>query len=198
MKLIVGLGNPGDRYRTTRHNAGRNLIEYIARRYGLSFSREKKLSAFAVCFEWEGIPVTFAYPVTFMNVSGEPVKRLANHFEVNFRKDLLVAVDDSAILFGKLRLRSRGSDGGHNGLKSIHQALGSVEYPRLRMGIGGAEMTDRCFAPPLEDYVLSSFNAREKKEMEAFFKRGLEACRLWVTCPIEKAMNIVNESKTQS
>ncbi len=197
MKLIVGLGNPGERYRETRHNAGRHLVESIARQYKLSFSKKKKLQASLVSFEWDGVPVVLAYPETFMNFSGEPVKKLVDSFGIVFRKDLLVVTDDYALPFGKLRLRSNGSDGGHKGLRSIHQALGSSDYPRLRLGIGKEGAPDESAQELLEDYVLSSFTFSEKREMESFWQKGVEACRLWAVSTVEQAMNVVNVGQTK-
>ncbi len=197
MKLIVGLGNPGDRYQGTRHNAGRLLVEFIARHYQLSFSKKKKLEVSVAFLEWEGVPVTLAYPETFMNLSGESVKRLVEHFGIPFRKDLLVVVDDFALPFGRLRLRSKGRDGGHKGLRSIHEALGSTGYPRLRLGIGDEPSLGHSPQEMLEDYVLSFFSVQEKEELEIFLQRGVEACRLWVTCPIEQAMNSVNGGQSK-
>ncbi len=197
MKLIVGLGNPGDRYQETRHNAGRRLVESIARQYKLSFSKKKKLQASLVSFEWDGVPVVLAYPETFMNLSGEPVRNLADFFGIAFRKDLLVVTDDYALPFGTLRLRSRGSDGGHKGLRSIHQALQSLDFPRLRLGIGKEGVPDESTEELLEDYVLSPFASSEKREMESFWQRGVEACRLWAVSTVEQAMNVVNVGQTK-
>ena len=136
MKLIVGLGNPGAKYASTRDNIGRQLIESLARKQRVSFSKKKALQASVVEMDWEGRPVVLAYPETFMNVSGETISSLTQHFSINPQSHLLIAVDDFALPFAKLRLRSRGSDGGHNGLKSITQILGSSYYAMLRLVIG--------------------------------------------------------------
>lgn len=187
MKLIVGLGNPGDRYSDTRHNAGRRLVEFAAKRQGVSFSKKKAFEASFVTLDWEGQPVTLAYPETFMNVSGKAVFALVRHFEIDPRKNLLIVVDDIALPLGRLRLRARGSDGGHNGLKSIQEVLGE-EYPRLRLGIG-CETTGE-----VEDYVLSPFRPAEKKILKEVLEKGYEACRLWVSQPFSAAMNVVNHA----
>ena len=190
MKLIVGLGNPGDRYSDTRHNAGRRLVEFIAKHRGVSFSKKKSLEASFVTLDWEDHPATLAYPETFMNVSGNAVHALVRHFRVDPRKDLLVAVDDIALPLGRLRLRAKGSDGGHNGLKSIHQAFAGGEYPRLRLGIGRLSGA----IENVEDYVLSPFGPAEKKVLKDVMEKGLEACRLWVSQPFSAVMNVVNQA----
>lgn len=191
MKLIIGLGNPGVRYRRTRHNAGRELIQELARREGFSFSRKRKLEASIAQVELVGQGAILAYPEVFMNVSGKAVGHLVAEFAVNVVKDLLIIVDDFALPFGHLRLRSRGSDGGHKGLESIHRCLEVSNYARLRLGIGmkdGSALQDM----PLEEYVLDSFSPEEQKCLPKSWDRGCEACRLWMSRPIDQAMNVVN------
>lgn len=193
MKLIVGLGNPGAHYAETRHNAGRRLIEYIARRNSRSISKKKSLEASIASWNCEGEETTLAFPEVFMNQSGTSVLALIRHFGLDAKKHLLIVVDDVALPFGRLRLRSRGSDGGHNGLKSIHESLGHSDYARLRMGIGAGE--EEKAAERMEEFVLSPFDSREKKAMPPVLEKGAEACRLWVTQSIASAMNVVNASK---
>lgn len=188
MKLIVGLGNPGSRYDATRHNAGKSLVEWIADSKALRFSKKSSLKAAIICFNWKDHSVGLAYPETFMNVSGEAVRLLVEHFEINIKIDLLIVVDDSALPFGRLRLRSRGTDGGHNGLKSVERALGTSAYPRLRLGVGSPDP-----AESLEDYVLSSFSSDEKHAFPEFIERGAKACELWVARGIAAAMNHAND-----
>ncbi len=195
MKLIVGLGNPGSKYSETRHNAGSLVVEQIARSNSLRFSKKSKLKAsFAI---WKKLPeeVVLAYPEVFMNVSGESVKALADHFGVISEKDLLVVVDDIALPFGLLRLRAKGSAGGHNGLKSVETFLGSSNYARLRVGIGpgDAKNTGRPQGSiPLEEFVLMRFAASECKALPDFLDHAAQACREWLEKPIADAMNVVN------
>lgn len=189
MKLIVGLGNPGAQYSKTRHNIGRLLIEYLAS-VQLSPSRfYKKLKASVTSLKIGREEVVIAYPEIFMNVSGAAVAALTQHYKIKASEDLLVVVDDFNIPFGKFRLRSRGSDGGHNGLKSIAAALGTSAYPRLRFGIGHPAGMPQVSC---EDYVLSKFNSEEIKWLPELFRKGKAACGLWITQGIEKAMNAVN------
>ncbi len=193
MKLIVGLGNPGSGYSETRHNAGRMLVERIASKQSLKFSKKSALKASLASFDWGGEPAVIAYPETFVNASGEAVGRLVAHLKIVPQKDLLIAVDDVAIPYGTLRLRAKGSSGGHNGLKSVEAALGIPEYARLRLGVGLSK-EEVATELSLKEYVLAPFSRAEKAKMGSFLDQGLEACRLWVTQSITAAMNAVNHS----
>ena len=198
MKLIVGLGNPGDEYARTRHNIGRRLLEFIAAEENVKFTSKKSKKAAITSVLWNGKTVFLAHPLTYMNLSGEAVAALVKYWKIEAAKDLLVVVDDVALPFGKFRLRVGGSPGGHNGLVSIEEQLGSREYPRLRIGIGdpGAKTYAGTagYAEPLRDYVLSTFKSAEEKKMKALFECGMEACRTWALEPPAKAMSRVNGS----
>ncbi|MFH1799624.1 MAG: aminoacyl-tRNA hydrolase [Candidatus Omnitrophota bacterium] len=196
MKLIVGLGNPGDEYARTRHNIGRRLVEFIAETEKVKFAFKKSQKAALASVSWNGETFHLAHPLTYMNLSGEAVVALVKYWKIAANKDLLIVVDDIALPFGKFRLRGEGSSGGHNGLASIEEHLEGREYPRLRIGIGsrankaGAELTDS--AGPLRDYVLSAFTVAEEKKMKELLGKGMEACRAWISEPLTKAMNRVN------
>ncbi|MFA5167921.1 MAG: aminoacyl-tRNA hydrolase [Candidatus Omnitrophota bacterium] len=196
MKLIVGLGNPGDEYAGTRHNIGRRLMEFIAGEEKVKFALKKSQKAAIASVSWNGEALHLAYPLTYMNLSGEAIAAIVKHWKIAVDKDLLVVVDDVALSFGKFRLRSNGSSGGHKGLASIEEHLGSREYPRLRIGIGLRE--DKTTAKPagsdepLRDYVLSAFNIAEEKKMKELLEKGMEACRAWAVEPLPKAMSRVN------
>ncbi len=195
MKLIVGLGNPGDEYARTRHNIGRRLMEFIAEKEKIKFAFKRSQKAAMASASWKGEPLHLAYPLTYMNLSGEAVVALVKYWKIAADKDLLIVVDDVALPFGKFRLRGEGSSGGHNGLGSIEEHLASREYPRLRIGIGPRENEAAGSAgsdDSLRDYVLSAFNAAEEKKMKEFLEKGMEACRAWVVEPLAKAMNRVN------
>lgn len=187
MKLIVGLGNPAPRYFGTRHNAGRALLEWMAAQSKAEFRLKKKLKSSVASLVLGSQEVILAYPEVYMNVSGEAVLLLVNDLKIDAARDLLVVVDDAAIPFGKFRLRAQGSDGGHNGLKSITASLGASAYPRLRFGIG------ECPGElPLEAYVLAKFEKEEAKGLEGICQKGFEACLAWANQPIARAMNVVN------
>jgi len=196
MKLIVGLGNPGDGYARTRHNIGRRLIEFIVRTEKVKLASKKSLQSALASVSWSGEPLQLAHPLTYMNLSGEAIAALVKYWKVAADKDLLVVVDDVALPFGKFRLRGEGSSGGHNGLASIEEHLGSREYPRLRIGIGSCEnKTIAASAGPdesLRDYVLAPFNVAEEKQMKKLLEKGMEACHSWVAEPLARAMSRVN------
>jgi PTH1 family peptidyl-tRNA hydrolase len=196
MKLIVGLGNPGDEYARTRHNIGRRLIEFIACEEKVKFAFKKSQKAALASVSWMGEMLHLAYPLTYMNLSGETIVALVKYWKIAASKDLLIVVDDVALPFGKFRLRGEGSSGGHNGLASIEEYLESREYPRLRIGIGPRENKTEAksagSAEPLRDYVLSVFTAAEEKKMKELLEKGMEACRAWISEPLTKAMNRVN------
>ncbi len=196
MKLIVGLGNPGGEYARTRHNIGRRLIEFIAGEENAKFASKKSQKSAVASFQWNGEVIHLAHSLTYMNLSGEAIAALVKYWKVAAAKDLLIVVDDIALPFGKFRLRGEGSSGGHNGLASIEEHLGSREYPRLRIGIGPRENKTAAEASrsdePLRDYVLSAFNTTEEKRMKELLERGMEACDAWVAEPLAKAMSQVN------
>lgn len=196
MKIIVGLGNPGAAYSATRHNVGRRLVEYAALRHSVRFSKKKALKASCAPLKWDGEEVLLAYPENFMNLSGLSVDLLIRYYEVLPAKELLVVVDDVALPYGRIRLRPQGSDGGHNGLKSIHQALQTTSYARLRIGIQSAGLSaadsQEAGDEALKEFVLSPFSVREEKDLPGILAKGFEACQLWLTQPFDKVMSAVN------
>jgi PTH1 family peptidyl-tRNA hydrolase len=183
MKLIVGLGNPGSQYRDTRHNVGFWVADELAKRWGLSDSwRERDTSLYVK----KGGEVLIAKPLTFMNLSGFAVSRLSQYFQIE-PADMLVVVDEAALPLGRLRARRAGSGGGHNGLKSIIEQLGTTEFPRLRIGVGrGDERRD------LADHVLSKFEADERPVIEAATLRAADAVEMFITSGIDEAMRMFN------
>src|SRR5262245_30998653 len=179
MKLIVGLGNPGREYRETRHNAGFMVVEEIARRYALTWSQAPSQVPDALLAKRYGAdPMLLAKPLTFMNLSGDAVAGLARYYDVP-AEDLLIVVDEVALPFGKLRARARGSAGGHNGLKSIIERLGTTEFPRLRLGVGRGD--DRR---ELIDHVLSIFERSERAELDSLITRAADGAVVFVAVGI--------------
>ncbi len=150
--LIVGLGNPGAEYAKTRHNAGFLLVEKLAARWQVDWKNERKFNARMARAERHGRRVLLCQPQTFMNSSGEAVGALMNFYQLPLKR-LLVVVDDADLPLGEIRLRAGGSSGGHHGLESIEQHLGSREFARLRIGIGRQDG-----AREITDYVLSRFD----------------------------------------
>ncbi len=184
--LIVGLGNPGADYARTRHNAGFLAVERLASRCRATWSFEKKFDARVARSEQDGRKLVLVEPQTYMNASGEAVGPLAQYFKVPPAR-VLIVVDDADLPLGGIRLRERGSPGGHHGLESIEQHLGTPEYPRLRIGIGR-----RDGARQIKDYVLGAFNAAEWELMEKVLDRAVSQIDCWVNDGIQKAMNRFN------
>jgi len=199
MKLIVGLGNPGKQYEKTRHNAGFRVLDILAARVQGDFGREKYKAQFAegsLPAKWQGPAagdgrLMLLKPQTYMNLSGEPVASFAGYYKIA-RPELLVVVDDVAIPLGTLRVRLSGSAGGHNGLKDIERALGSQDYARLRVGVGGRD--GQAPQPPgdLADHVLGRFSAGEEQVLEAALEAAADACLTWAGAGPQEAMNRFN------
>jgi PTH1 family peptidyl-tRNA hydrolase len=193
VKLVAGLGNPGARYRGTRHNVGFEVIDLLARRHRLEF---EAAPADAVLARWRGSPASgevgggdvtlVVKPLTFMNVSGDAVAALARYYKVE-TPDLLVVCDDVNLPLGRLRLRGTGTEGGHNGLRSIAAMLGTIDYPRLRVGVGRGD-TRRDLA----DHVLARFEPDEMSGIEAAIARAADAVETWLSDGLAKAMNAFN------
>jgi peptidyl-tRNA hydrolase, PTH1 family len=186
LKVIVGLGNPGPEYSTTRHNVGWWLADRLLEHWGLGrFKREG--DAALAAGRVDGHSVRLVKPLTYMNRSGRalgPYLRLSAFDPAN---DLLVLVDDVALEPGRVRLRPSGSPGGHNGLKSVEAALGTRDYPRLRIGVGTK--------PPrwdLADWVLSSPPAEEREVILTLFPDLVEGVEVWLSEGLEAAMNRIN------
>jgi PTH1 family peptidyl-tRNA hydrolase len=187
MKLIVGLGNPGDEYRDTRHNVGFMVADTIAKRHALGW-RHRDQVLLAKNFGADAFLV--AKPLTYVNCSGDVVGELMRYYGVG-PEDLLVIVDEAALPFGRLRARARGSAGGHNGLKSIIERLETTEFARLRLGVGrGDPRRD------LADHVLARFEPGERAELEAFIARAADAAEMFAVEGIEKVMNQYNPEAT--
>jgi len=188
VKLIAGLGNPGDKYRGTRHNVGFEAIDEIARRRGLTFEMSP---AEALQARWrrDGDVVLLVKPLTFMNRSGEAVGSLSRYYKIPV-SDLLVVTDDVNLPLGRLRIRASGTEGGHNGLKSLAAVLGTVDYARLRIGVGRGD-TRRDLA----DHVLARFEPYEEGGIEAALARSADAAEMWLDRSIEDVMNVFNRSE---
>jgi PTH1 family peptidyl-tRNA hydrolase len=192
VKLIVGLGNPGGEYRTTRHNVGFMVLDELARRFGVSWAMAPSQvpETFMAKRYGDGSadtpPVLLAKPLTFMNRSGDAVAALAQYYDVPV-PELFVIVDDVALPFGRLRARPRGSAGGHNGLKSVAERLGTIDFPRLRLGVGrGDSRRD------LADHVLSTFEPGERAELESFIAKAADAAEMFAAKDIAAVMNAYN------
>lgn len=187
MKLIVGLGNPGRRYRDTRHNVGFMVVDEVARRAGVVFEAAPA-DALMARLRREAGDGLLAKPLTLMNLSGVAVAELARYYRVGVA-DLLVVVDDVNLPLGRLRARARGSDGGHRGLISIAERLGTTLFARMRVGVGrGDPRRD------LADHVLARFEQDERVTAEEAVARAADAVEVFLDEGIDTVMNRFNRS----
>jgi peptidyl-tRNA hydrolase, PTH1 family len=185
MKLVVGLGNPGRKYEGTRHNVGFDVIDLLAGRHRLEWESAPAEALFA---KWRAASVLLAKPLTFMNLSGYAIGDLLRFYKIDL-PDLFVVVDDANLELGRLRARPSGSAGGHNGLKSIIEALGTEEFARLRVGVGRGDARD------LADHVLAKFDPDERTEVAEAADRAADAAELFVTDGIGPVMNRFNRKE---
>ncbi len=185
-RAIIGLGNPGPAYAKTRHNVGFQLIGHLSRRWSIPLKRRLCRSKVGMGVV-EGIPVGLATPQTFMNRSGEAVRCLMTRWRLEVGRVLIVC-DDLALPLGMIRLKPKGSDGGHRGLSSILEEAGSEDVPRLRIGIGAARVKGEEMTP----FVLDRFSALEKKRLEEGLGMAAEACEAWMIQGMPAAMNRFN------
>ena len=186
MKVIVGLGNPGPRYKNTRHNLGFMVLDALAARLGVGFDTEKHQGLMATATH-DGQKLLLIKPLTFMNLSGNCVAPAVKN-KVDAPGAVLVVVDEVQLPLGRVRLRAEGSAGGHNGLKSLIERLGTQAFPRLRMGVG-----DKEHAGNLSEHVLGSFHPDEYAAVREMVEKGVEASLLWAVEGVEKAMNVYNK-----
>ncbi len=191
MKLIAGLGNPGERYRGTRHNVGFEVADRLARRHGVAFE-SAPAEAVMARLRSLGSGAIVIKPLTFMNLSGHAVAELVRYYRVEL-PDLLVIVDDANLPLGRLRARARGSDGGHNGLRSVAGQFASDEYARLRVGVGrGGEGND------LADHVLARFGTAERDQIDRAIDRAADAAETFVVEGIQAVMNAYNRPEDRA
>ncbi|MGB9608294.1 MAG: aminoacyl-tRNA hydrolase [bacterium] len=180
IKIILGLGNPGRLYQRTRHNVGFMVLSRLAKKMGLKFDKKYCKSRVA-----EGEGIVLAKPYTYVNLSGRAAKALLKRFSLS-PQEMLVVCDDVSLPFGKIRIRRKGSDGGHNGLRSIIKELGTEDFPRLRVGIGKEETGD------LVEYVLGEFEKEELEFLDKILDISVQAVECILSEGIEVAMNKFN------
>ena len=186
MKLIVGLGNPGETYLDSRHNLGSLTVRTLSKRRKVSLKKDIRSLSLCGKMALKGQKIILAVPLIFMNVSGGAVKALLKKHKLGL-KDLLVVCDDLDLELGRFKIRPGGSSGGHRGLESITQTLNSQEFTRLRLGIGRPQPGKAS-----AEYVLSRFDREEKKQLKAVVEKACDCCEAWVTQGLEKSMNIFN------
>lgn len=185
--LIVGLGNPGPQYARNRHNAGFMLVDRLAGCWQAPWANEPAFNARLARAQVQDRRVVLCQPQTFMNASGQAVRRVLDYYQFPLER-LLVVVDDADLPLGELRLRPGGGTGGHHGLESVAQHLGTTQYPRLRIGIG--RPADQ--ARQITDYVLSDFTPAEAQRLEKVLTRAVQQVECWLLEGIEAAMSRFN------
>ncbi len=188
---VVGLGNPGERYAGTRHNVGFEVVKAFLKRHGVSHKKGTSLGLVNHT-TWRERPLFFLRPRTYMNLSGDAVQWLLESRQID-PHNMIVVIDDFALPLGKLRLKSRGSSGGHNGLKDITAKLQTSDYPRLRLGIGPIpEDQDPA------DFVLEPFRFEEDEQVEEMVARACDCLQTWLDDGLEKAMSEFNRWPSSS
>ncbi len=187
--LLVFLGNPGLRYEGTRHNAGFLVADTLARKKDISVTRARFQALTATCRFGKDTALIMK-PQTYMNLSGKAVSQAARFYHIPPEHTLVVS-DEVSLPIGSLRVRTKGSAGGHNGLKSIIEALGTENFPRIRLGVGAPPHPDYDMA----DWVLSVIRDRDAEEMAAAAERAADAVECYLTQGPEKAMNLYNQTK---
>ena len=191
MFIIAGLGNPDRQYEGTRHNVGFDVIDRIAEKYNIAVDT-KKHRAYIGKGIIQGQKVILAKPQTYMNLSGESIRSLVDYYKIDEENELLVIYDDISLDVGQLRIRAKGSAGGHNGIKNIIAHLGGQVFPRIKVGVGEKP---RNF--DLADYVLSRFSKAEKELMDEGYDSAVRAAELIVSGEITEAMNEFNRRKKE-
>lgn len=191
MFVIVGLGNPSKEYENTRHNIGFDTIDAIADKYHIQVAELKHKAKIGKGYIG-GDKVILAKPLTFMNLSGESVRAIIDYYKVDVETELVVISDDISLLPGQLRIRKKGSAGGHNGLKNIIQHVGGDSFQRIRMGVG-----EKPEEYDLVDWVLGHFNKEDRKAVDEAIQKAVQAVEIILTDGADAAMNEFNR-KVQS
>ena len=185
MKLIVGLGNIGEKYCFTRHNVGFMVVDKWALKNDITFREEKRLKCMLTKFRRNGEDYMLIKPTTFMNLSGDAVIAVMNYYKINV-EDVIIIYDDLSLPIGKMRFRANGSDGGHNGIKSIIKNLGTSNIARLKVGIGPQPPI------PAENFVLQNFSKEQLEILKEVLNRAIDGVICYFDTGIQKAQNDFN------
>ena len=187
MFIIAGLGNPDEKYQGTRHNVGFDVVDRLAEKYQIAVDT-KKHRALIGKGVIEGQKVLLVKPQTYMNLSGESIRSLVEYYKIDPEEELLVIYDDISLDVGQLRIRKKGSAGGHNGIKNIIAHLDTTVFPRIKVGVG-----EKPKNYDLADYVLGHFSKQERELMEEGYEHASDAVEQIVQGEIEAAMNVFNK-----
>lgn len=186
MFIIAGLGNPTLQYRGTRHNVGFDVIDTLADKYNIAVETRKSRALIGKGII-AGQKVLLVKPQTYMNLSGESIGELVSYYKVDEEQELLVIYDDVSLDVGQLRIRRKGSAGGHNGIKDIIRHLGKDVFPRIKIGVG-----EKPKGYDLADYVLGHFSREEREMMEEGYQKAAEAVEMILAGELDEAMNVFN------
>lgn len=189
MYIIVGLGNPGSKYRNTRHNMGFETVEMLSSKFSIptDFLKHKAMCGKGMI---DGSKVILAMPQTFMNLSGQSVRELTDYYKIDVESELIVIYDDIDLEPGQVRIRKSGSAGGHNGMKDIVKCLGSTNFCRIRVGVGA-----KPSQMDLADYVLGHFTDKEREDINKGISLAAEGVSIIINDGIDAAMNKINSQK---
>ncbi len=185
--MLAGLGNPGSKYTRTRHNIGFSVIDEVAGLFSLSIDKSR-FDALYSSGTYGGTRIILVKPQSFMNRSGFPIQRICSYFRIN-PSDLVVVHDDIDLEFGKLKLVKNRGHGGHNGIKSIIQTLGTKDFIRVKIGVGRPHEQNNVIS-----HVLSTFSKEEEKALHKIIEKSVTACKTILELGIEKAMNLYNNT----
>jgi PTH1 family peptidyl-tRNA hydrolase len=193
VKLVAGLGNPGRRYGGTRHNVGFDVIDLLIRRHDLAVDASDSARETNTA-RWRHPvgAILLAKPQTFMNLSGQAIRALVEFYKIELA-DVLVVCDDVNLPLARLRVRGSGTEGGHNGLRSIAEMLGTIDYARLRIGVGRGDARR-----DLADHVTARFEADEQAPIDAAIARAADAVETWISEGLSKTMNLYNRAEDNS
>lgn len=191
MYIIAGLGNPDRQYEGTRHNVGFDVIDRLAEKYNISVDA-KKHRAYIGKGIIEGQKVILAKPQTYMNLSGESIRSILDYYKADEEQELIVVYDDISLDVGQIRIRAKGSAGGHNGIKNIIAHLGHQVFPRIKVGVG-----EKPKGYDLADYVLGHFSKAERERMDEAYDHAARAVAMIVTGRMDEAMNEYNRKKKE-
>lgn len=189
MYIIAGLGNPGIKYQHTRHNAGFDVIDLLAEKYNIKMS-EKKFQALCGTGVIQGEKVLLVKPMTFMNKSGDSIGEAAGFYKIDTETELVVIYDDISLAPGRIRVRKKGSAGGHNGIKDIIARIGTQVFPRVKVGVG-----EKPQGWDLADHVLGRMSKEDRQLAEAAFVDAVSAVEMILSGQIDQAMNDYNAKK---
>ncbi len=192
MFIIAGLGNPTKEYERTRHNVGFDVIDRLSEKYNIAVDAKKHRALIGKGMI-AGRKVILAKPQTYMNLSGESLRSMADYYKIDPQEELLVIYDDISLDVGQLRIREKGSAGGHNGIKNIIANLGTQVFPRIKIGVG-----EKPRGYDLADYVLGHFSKAERELMEEGYGRAVQAVEMIVSGETAEAMNEFNRKKKEA